>query len=276
MSAIPPQRLMSNRGGGCVEEVQIVSAPPNEHVLRVRAPVGVADQILLLDPSYAGTILQTGRLVLRGKGLSVGTPINELLGTLQGVLTVPAAGGVDYALALDWTKQPVDGQAPHSWPNTRIGDLVHRGKYWYKGSESSSQLRQVGRALTDELVTLINQHPLLRHANVVAAPPGHDAKVLSFGARLAASVASRREVHFEAVRSLSAFRTQAKELELADRAGVIHGQFACDGDLRGADVVIVDDLYSSGTTVGETARVLRLAGARRVAVLCAVRTLKSR
>jgi adenine/guanine phosphoribosyltransferase-like PRPP-binding protein len=231
---------------------------------------------MLLDSGYFSSVRQSGRLVLRGAGMSISPAVRRLIDALRDVLTLPAPDDVDYAIALDWTKQPIEGEHPHAWPNTRIYDLVHKGKYWYKTPSGIDQQRQVGRALTTELLTLIDRHPLLRTTDAVVAVPGHDAKVVSFGSRLAASVAYQRGVRFESTRAVATFRTPAKTLDLAERAEVITGKFVCGADLSGADVVIVDDLYSSGTTAAETARVVRLSGARRVAVLCAVRTLRSR
>lgn len=277
MSTSPPHRPLSNRGGGCVEQFRIIPAPPNQHMLELRAPVGVADQLELLEPRYAGTMKQRGaNLVIRGPGLDLTAEAKDLLDALTGVLTLPCAAGVDYALALDWTKQPIDGLDARSWPNTRIGDLVHRGKYWYKGSQQIDELREVGQSLTTELCNLIDRHVLLRAADTIIAVPGHDARVLSFGARLASSVAYRRSVRFVAARSASAFRTPAKSLDLTARAAVINKQFRCDANLTDHKVLVLDDLYSSGTTAAETARAARAAGASRVAVLCAVRTMRSR
>ena len=46
------------------------------------------------------------------------------------------------------------------------------------------------------------------------------------------------------------------------------------GLIRGADVLLVDDVMTTGTTVSECARILRRAGANRVWVATVARTLK--
>jgi ComF family protein len=43
--------------------------------------------------------------------------------------------------------------------------------------------------------------------------------------------------------------------------------------IRGKAVVLVDDVYTTGTTVNECSRALRMAGAERVAVLTVARAL---
>jgi adenine/guanine phosphoribosyltransferase-like PRPP-binding protein len=212
---------------------------------------------------------------MRGPGLDIRPETTELLGTLRDVLTLPCPASLDYALALDWTKQPVDGTEARLWPETRVGDLVRRGKYWYKDPQRVTALRQVGRALTAELCNLICRHVLLRTTDTILAVPGHDARVLSFGARLASSVANELNLSFAPLNSLSDFRTPAKNLDQSARYAVIGGQFRCDLNLEGQSVLVVDDLYGSGTTAGEAARAARAAGATQVAALCAVRTMKS-
>lgn len=48
------------------------------------------------------------------------------------------------------------------------------------------------------------------------------------------------------------------------RAANVAGAFACDADLRGLDVALLDDVLTTGSTAQEAARVLRSAGARSV------------
>jgi len=56
------------------------------------------------------------------------------------------------------------------------------------------------------------------------------------------------------------------ELSLAQRKQNIHGAFQAETSLKDLSVVIVDDVITSGHTVNELARTLKLAGAARVGV----------
>jgi ComF family protein len=60
-------------------------------------------------------------------------------------------------------------------------------------------------------------------------------------------------------------RTEAQfELSKTERRRNLRGAFEVQGDLRGREVVLVDDIMTSGATARECARVLRRAGATKV------------
>lgn len=56
----------------------------------------------------------------------------------------------------------------------------------------------------------------------------------------------------------------------------MRGAFAVSltDEVRGRDILVVDDVLTTGTTVGECARVLRKAGAARVWVATVARVMK--
>ena len=59
------------------------------------------------------------------------------------------------------------------------------------------------------------------------------------------------------------------------RMANLRGAFAADGAVAGRDILLVDDVFTTGTTVSECARVLRRAGARKVWVATVARVLKA-
>jgi ComF family protein len=64
------------------------------------------------------------------------------------------------------------------------------------------------------------------------------------------------------------------DLPLKERAGNVRGAFACGGDLAGQRVLLVDDVMTTGATLREAARILKLHGAARVTVAVAARALR--
>jgi ComF family protein len=62
------------------------------------------------------------------------------------------------------------------------------------------------------------------------------------------------------------------ELALAEREANVRGAFACDAALEGAEVALVDDVMTTGATLGELAATLKRAGAARVVNWVVART----
>lgn len=62
-------------------------------------------------------------------------------------------------------------------------------------------------------------------------------------------------------------------LSLRERRRNLKNAFACSADLSGRHVVLVDDVVTTGASVDECARTLRLHGAAQITVLAIARTL---
>jgi len=67
--------------------------------------------------------------------------------------------------------------------------------------------------------------------------------------------------------------TAQTELPYEERARNVRGAFACDLDLSGKSVAVVDDVMTTGATLNELARVLKRAGATRVENLVIARSV---
>lgn len=277
MSDGRPARV-SNRGGGYIKDVRISAMSGGGHELRFRGPAGALAQVLLCDPSYftrGAAPADYGWRRLCSNSPAPTSATSALLDLLKTVLTVATRANVDFGLAVDWYKDRVQGISPESWPNTAVGDLVHRGKYWYKGEADAAKLRQCGRALVAQLCHLIDRHPLLTNFDSIASVPGHDSKVLSFGTRLAAAVGQQLQRPLIVCEDQTGFRPPIKAVEPGERASLLNNRFICRSTLPPQSVLVIDDIYGTGTTVAETSRALRRAGAVQVASLCPVRTMRS-
>ena len=99
--------------------------------------------------------------------------------------------------------------------------------------------------------------------------PLHPARLAQRGFNQAVEIARHLARHTgTAVRLRGARRvrhtTAQAELPYEERARNVRGAFACDLDLSGRSVAVVDDVMTTGATLNELARVLRRAGAVRV------------
>jgi adenine/guanine phosphoribosyltransferase-like PRPP-binding protein len=210
---------------------------------------------------------------LFGMGPSPIPATEVLLQLLGGAVTVPCGPSVDFAIALDWFKETVEGGAIGDY--TDLASLVNRGKSLVNTPSARNELKDVGTAVVGEIVEFIDAHPLLSDVDAIVAVPGHDARVLSFGSSVAFAVARDRSVNLIRCVGTQDYHAPVKHMQLEHRACALHGQFRCPDDVSGLRVLIVDDVYSSGATAEETARAVRAAGATGVASLAAVRTLRS-
>ena len=60
---------------------------------------------------------------------------------------------------------------------------------------------------------------------------------------------------------------------LAQKQANVAGAFALKGDVRGKQILLVDDLYDSGATLAEAARALARGGAASIVVLTLTKTI---
>ena len=247
------------------------------HRLWLRTTGDVADQIRHAVRDYRPLDLPAGYQgawthVLHSRG-PLRAEVESLLDLLTRAITLPSPRGMATTLALDWYKVADDETDSRSWSNTIAGDWVSRGKYWYRSSPE--QQRDVGRRAAQALVEAVRAHPTLNAATVVAHVPGHDALQVSFGSRLARTVARDTGKPFVRVSCTSPFRPESKNVTDAQHAAALHGIFHIQQSLHGAYVLVVDDVFRSGRSMAEVARACRAAGAATVSGLCVARTRRS-
>jgi hypothetical protein len=246
------------------------------HDLWLRGSDEIATQVLIAFPAYRAVQLPASASiawthVLSGPARLLATT-RDFLNLLKSVISLPNPTGVRTALALDWYKQPVDGLDSYSWPNTEVGELVSRGKYLYR--TDGGRQNEVGRDLVARVCDVVTRHTLLRQVDVVLDVPGHDASQVSFGSRMATTVARDLKLERVKVKSRDEFRTLSKNTTATQQAELVSGRFYMGRPIRGCVALIVDDVFRSGASMGETARTAISAGAFAVYGVCAVRTMR--
>lgn len=91
------------------------------------------------------------------------------------------------------------------------------------------------------------------------------------GRRLAEQVAVQAGLPVHELLQRVRMTTPQMRLEPAARRTALRGAFRSAG-CAGLHVMVVDDVYTTGSTAAEAARALRAAGATRVSVMCAARS----
>jgi ComF family protein len=158
-----------------------------------------------------------------------------------------------------------------------LRELIHLLKY--DGVRPAANV--LGRMLSDAIVPL---QSLFAEASVLIVPvPLHARKRHQRGfnqAELIARAASKLQPsrRFELKPVLDRTRETQSQIGLSrhDRRENLRGAFAVTAPeaIRGREVLLVDDVFTTGTTASECALVLRRAGAAKVYVATVARTLK--
>ncbi len=248
------------------------------HVLLLCGPGEVVDQVSSVAPEYVHLALSNEAKrawthALRVKG-PLRTDVENLLQLLTAVVLLPSPPNIDTAIALDWYKLAQDTVDPWEWPNTEVAELVRQGKYLNRFD--ARRQADAGLKLVARLCDTIRCHAGLSRATVILDVPGHDSEQVSFGSRVACSVASRLNLPVAKTSTSSTFRPPAKNADSLARITAIKNKFFVRYDLRYHNALVVDDVFKSGTSMSETARAIRVAGAVHVNGIVAVRTMRAR
>ncbi len=150
-----------------------------------------------------------------------------------------------------------------------IGELVYR--YKYAGDHV------LAGDLAARWVDLLAQHPELPRLGAVVAIPPSTQRSFDPVTALANALAARLSLPFlkGILNKTRATRPQKEMTSLAQKRANVAGAFALNGDVRGKKLLLVDDLYDSGATLCEAARVLARAGAGAIVVLTLTKTIHS-
>jgi ComF family protein len=160
-----------------------------------------------------------------------------------------------------------------------LRELIHLLKYDRVRSAATVLGRMLAEAITD-------LRPHVAPAGTLLVPvPLHSSKLRSRGFNQSELIAQAAlkcnlDLRLLKLRPQILKRVRATEsqtgLTREQRRENIRGAFAVTSadEVRGRDILVVDDVLTTGTTVGECARVLRNAGAARVWVATVARVMK--
>jgi hypothetical protein len=150
-----------------------------------------------------------------------------------------------------------------------IGDLVFRYKY--------GQEHQLAQELARRWCELLAGHPELPHFDAVVPVPPSLQRASDPMTMLAQALAAQMQIPAwtSVLIKIRATRPQKEMTSLAQKRANVAGAFALKSEVRGKRVILVDDLYDSGATLEEAARVLAGSGASSIVVLTLTKTIHS-
>jgi predicted amidophosphoribosyltransferase len=220
-----------------------------------------------LEPEYTDCFEMDGPLP---------SELEMLLALLGEVLTLEVASEVDAAFALDFYKVPPTEQAPDVWTNTAAGALVSQAKHQGDPKVQETAQREISRRLGD----VVKRHPWLRTVDAVVSIPGSKTRYWSPGERIALKLANELDVPMVRTTGRHAERPQAKargeeDYEAPEDLDMLT-EFTVDLTPRQKSVIVVDDVYRTGTTMRGVAAAARRGGAETVYGLVCARTLRNR
>lgn len=161
------------------------------------------------------------------------------------------------------------------WKRTVIGQLVHDAKPY--DATPTREHRAAAKKLAAKMAAFIEACGCLRGVDsVVAVPPSDATRVYALPRILAAAIASKCDLQdlSSAVTKLRVTE-QLKNLSKAEKADELVGsiEIASD-DVDGRRILVIDDLYQSGTTLNFVGLELLGAGAAEVHGLAATKTMR--
>lgn len=183
------------------------------------------------------------------------------LDLLGHVLTLRLGAPLRVGIALDWYKDPSSNEDPNEWANTRVGELVHQGKYL----ESDAHARK----LVAEMAQVMGKHPDLVLAQVVVSVPSHGPR--HFSERIGTAIARVRGLPTAELTDNAG--APVKDTPAAERPP---RKFAIDPrKIQGQRVLVIDDVCRAGETLRSAAGFLASSGAASICALVAVRTMRN-
>ncbi|MEW6586468.1 MAG: phosphoribosyltransferase family protein [Nitrospirota bacterium] len=170
---------------------------------------------------------------------------------------------LDDCFALDYNLEELPGTTITEY--TRYGRLEHAAK--------ENQDTEARAELVAILANLCEIHPIYREAGTIMPVPPNPSKRFHLPVELAREL-SRRTSKRDGTTLIRKVKDTPKlqSLSLDEKLEVLRGAIEITGDVNGRSIILIDDLYQSGSTMWTVAKLLKKNGARRVLGLACVKS----
>lgn len=208
-----------------------------------------------------------------GRNIAAVTP--KLHGHLLWTVTIADDADESHAVYLHDLPFPRKGADPDAvdFRHTRVGKMVRRAKSYSHNTGDAVAATE----LTDTVMRYwMERHPRYMRADImIPAAPGNPHKrfdlPLFMATRLAANL-GKELVKCSKPQSSPPQKSSGDDLEVLHAN--IAGKISVGSNLFGKTVIVLDDIYKSGSTIREIVRACRAAGAKEVLSLTATKTAK--
>lgn len=150
-----------------------------------------------------------------------------------------------------------------------VGDLVFR--YKYRGEHI------LAHELAARWAKLLREQSRLPKFDVVIPIPPSAHREFDPVGNLATALAAELKIpaRLDILQKTRATGQQKEMVSLAKKQANVRGAFGLQGEVRGKHILLIDDLYDSGATLQEAARVLQRGGTATIVVLTLTKTIHS-
>ncbi len=170
---------------------------------------------------------------------------------------------LDDCFALNYNLEELPGTNITEY--TRYGRLEHEAKE-NQDAEAITQLAEI-------LADLCEIHPIYREAGIIMPIPPNPSKTFHLPVELVKELAERMGKR-DGTAMIRKVRETPKlqALPLDEKLKALRGAIEITGDVEGKSIILIDDLYQSGSTMWTTAKLLKKKGAKRVLGLACVKS----
>lgn len=178
---------------------------------------------------------------------------------------IPLVGNFDFGCALGHYSEPKETHTE----KTQVGVLLHRFKYKFD--------RDAGTILADLAVELINGPcPLKSSDLMVTVPPSFTSRPFDPISFLAERLSKRTDIPWErdVIKRARITKLQKRIFDKAGKEENVVSTFRLNNprSIVRKKVLLLDDLYDSGATIGQISQILRRAKADKIFVLALAKT----
>jgi ATP-dependent DNA helicase RecQ len=154
------------------------------------------------------------------------------------------------------------------WNRSETGDLTYRLKY--QGDLSAIPV------LIEQVRLLVAQQPEFLQVDAIVPVPPSSIKIVNPLMELSKELAKCFKLAFLPVLVKSRQTAPQKEMNtLAQKKANVAGAFRLEAPVSGKRILVIDDLFDSGATMEEIARLLRRTGAAKIHIFTLTRTIHS-